>query len=107
MSKSLPIEVEICNVVKEIMAKHGLKYIKKYCHNQIRDGVKTGKRNHKFWGIRSNQLKSKFISWGDLYPIIEEMNTIVQYIDSSYSVKLHGYTNGYCGTTTSIKIKSN
>jgi hypothetical protein len=52
MSNILPVEAEIVAIAKRVLEENGATYIRKFSQVLVSKGQPTGKRSHKFWGVR-------------------------------------------------------
>lgn len=88
MSKILPVETQICEIVKKILKVNKFLYVRKYSDCQIRKGEKTGRRSHKFWAIFPDRSGSEPPYAKPNYrAVYDEICDAVEGIDSSYTVK--------------------
>lgn len=51
MSKILPVEVQVVETAKTVLAGNQAHYNRKYSQPLVRGGMPTGKRSHKFFGV--------------------------------------------------------
>lgn len=88
MAEILPIETQICEIVKRILKINSLLYVRKYSNPQIRGGEKTGRRSHKFWAVFPDRSGSKPPYAKPNYrAVYDEICDAVEKIAPSYTVK--------------------
>jgi hypothetical protein len=74
MSNILPVEAEIVAIAKRVLAENDAQYCRKFTQVLKKNGQPTGKRSHKFWGVR---CPTKHISQL-AYLIDEAIKTVTQ-----------------------------